>query len=413
MPESKKISQLPAFATVVANDILPIVDASLTQTGKCTAAQIAAIGGGPPGTNTINDTMVQTGGITPAKIGFSAADKIVYASADTNVFSGVTRYRGAEAALSTWARGLLERTTAEAARGYLDALQSTANPVFTGQVRFSPGTAATPSIVRNETLPVASGIYFPQPEAVAFSISGVERWRIQGDGYVWTPLNEEPTIQRPTTPARAFVVLNGTYGSAQSFSVTANQRSVASRYGLVGTIADTSASRGQITTIETARNITATFPDSPTFSDAYGKGTFPRRNLGTENRANYTSPGDNTHWNWNGSAWVQIAANNQPWLGTINYLSTSTGNGILSYGNVAAVIRQATAGVYRIYFQFSMPTIDTANAATLEQYGAVATMNQAGFCFVSAFTTTYIEVTCRNTSNAAVDPSCLTVAVFR
>ena len=433
MPTSKKISELPAFSTVQGADILPIVDYTLTQTGKCTASQIAAIGGGPPGANTIDNTMVKNSGILANGVGFTATQKIICASATSDTYPSGTRYRGEETTLTSWARGFLASVSAETARLYMEALQSSVNAYFQGQTRFggsvvsggSGNTAAIPCIVKNPANWSTSnlqnsGIFFPDDDAVAFSINGQERWRIQDDGGVWTALqNTSPIISKPGFMCRAFVFFAGTATNSASVTISANQRAVASRYGLAGTLADNAATITKITALETARGVTLSLDATNTFTDSYGKGTFFAKNRGTETRANYTSPGDNKHWSWNTSTneWVLINAingsTNVPWIGTATFTPTGTLNPIFCSANIAS-IQRTSAGVYQLNFSVAMPVPNTSGTGTQEAYAVLLTPSDRTFTAqVGARADTSLTVNTYNSSGTAADVGGLSVAVYR
>jgi hypothetical protein len=198
MPEAVKISELPVMSTVQAGDIIPVVDAQLTQTGRATAAQIAAIGGGPPGDNTVSTAKIQGGAVTAAKVGFTAPDKLI---SRTAAGAGA----GIEIACTPYARGLLEISNAAAARAYLDGLQSSNNPTFTGtvtvngelsvsgnatmtggQVRAIAGTASAPGY--SFASDTNTGIASTAADTLNFVTGGVERLRISSTGAMSSPI---------------------------------------------------------------------------------------------------------------------------------------------------------------------------------------------------------------------------------
>jgi hypothetical protein len=262
-----------------------------------------------------------------------------------------------------------------------------------------------------------SGIFFPDDDAVAFSINGQERWRIQDDGGVWMPL-QGTQISKPGFMCRAFVFFSGSALGGSTTSINANQRAVAARYGLTGTLASNSATETYITTIEADRGITIDLKSTPTFTDAYGKGTFPIKNRGTETRANYTSPGDNKHWSWNTSTsgWVLINAingsTNVPWIGTADFTTTASNNPVFCSANVASIQRTG-AGVYKINFSVPLPE-PSASLTSPESYAVLLTTSDRTFTAqVTGRTGAALTVTTYNSGGTAADVGGLSVAVFR
>jgi plastocyanin len=336
MPESVKISELPVMSSVQPNDILPVVDAAVTQTGRVTAAQIAAIGGGPPGDNTVSTAKIVNGAVTAPKVGFSATDKIVgRASAGAG--------NGEEIPCTAYARGLLATADATAAQLYLNALQSTNNPTFTGQVKFADGDATAPSITNTGN--TNTGIFFPLQNSVGVALEGQEYVRFLQDGTTLsrTYTTTNPSFLMPQFSVRAWVVLDGTVGNTYTQN---NQHLIAARYGLPGqSLYYDAATVAKITAMETAFGNTLT-----------ANGT-----VAYDGRSNYTSPGDNVHYRWNGSAWVAIAANSGSWIGSITFRSNNT-NTIKNGGNITSVTG-ATVGTYTINFATPMP--DTTYAVMI------------------------------------------------
>jgi hypothetical protein len=186
------------MSTVQSGDIVPVVDAQLTQTGRATAAQIAAIGGGPPGDNTVSTAKIQAAAVTAAKVGFTAPDKLL---SRTAAGAGAA----IEIACTPYARGLLELGNAAAARAYLDGLQSNNNPTFTGtvtvngdlsisgnatmtggQVRAIAGTTGAPGY--SFASDTNTGIANTAADTLNFVTGGVERLRIGSTGAMSSPI---------------------------------------------------------------------------------------------------------------------------------------------------------------------------------------------------------------------------------
>jgi len=191
MADPVKISELPSLSSVNPLDILPIVDAALTQTSKATAAQIAAIGGGPPGDNTVTTGKIVNGAVTAIKTGFSATDRII-----ARVQTGAGN--GEEIACTAFARSLLDDVDAAAARATLGALQSTTDPTFSGTVTIS-GNAVVTGSIRNAlgfqstpsytfTEDTDTGIFSPGANNLSVATNGSERLRIDSAGAMTTSL---------------------------------------------------------------------------------------------------------------------------------------------------------------------------------------------------------------------------------
>ena len=397
MPESVKITELPELTTVVPNDIIVVVDENETQTGRATLQQVKNLDSGP---NSVKEFSIATGAATASKLGFSGPDKIISRSV-----SGAGG--GEEFPCSPYARGLLAVQNGVSARDYLDALQSTDNPIFTGQVTVAAGSEEVPAIVGLGD--ASSGLYFQGEQAIAFASAGITRWGVAPDGTVYTTVFGSPTM-RPAYGARAWVTFNGLSAAGTLYQIIANQHGVAARYGLpssgpTATIGDTAATREYLIAEEAARGLTLSFPVNPTFNDSYGKGNFPRYNLGTENRSNYTSPGNNGHWVRVGSSWVSEAASDRSWIGTIDLTTQPNQSPLIEAGNVASVQRLST-GVYRLNFSTIMP--DT-------NYGAIAMLgaNTAGVARLHTRTQTDCQIVTTNLSGAAIDPAFVTVAIYR
>jgi hypothetical protein len=189
MADPVKISELPAISSVQANDIIPIVDAALTQTSKATAAQIAAIGGGPPGDGTVTEGKLANGAVTYPKIQNVVGDRVL---GRTSGASGVVQ----EIPCTSFARSLLAAADGNAARGLINdtptftgTVTANGNVVVTGtvtaagQVLTGDGTATAPSYSfsgdTNTGIARLGGA-----DTLSLVTNGTERLRVLADGHI-------------------------------------------------------------------------------------------------------------------------------------------------------------------------------------------------------------------------------------
>ena len=393
MPEAKKISELPLLSSVQPNDILPIVDSGLQATHRCTASQIAAVGGGPPGANTVNNTHMQEGAVTASKTQFTGPDKL-FSRTDAGAGSGV------EIACTSYARGLLAAANGPDARAYLDALQSTDSPIFTGQVQVAKGSVGVPSIVPSTALD--TGLFFPEEGVLSVASTNIELFRMANDGLLLSPISGVAGL-RPNAGARAWVNFSGLEAAGTAFNIVANAGAVARRYGrTTHVIGDTPETQAYMSSVESALGLTLVLPNTPPFQDSKGKGSFPRYNLGSEGRANYTTPGDNYHWIRSGGAWSLESATPRPWIGTLTVSTPPSASPIRQSIGISSITRTGVGG-YTVLFEEPMPD---------ENYCVVASASNVNVS-VTSTTSNSFALACFNVSGAAVDPTQVHAAVFR
>lgn len=354
MPDSVKISEL-ATRAAVADDMVPAVDSTFSQTVRVSASSIAAIGGGPPADGTVTTSKMADNAVTAAKCAFTAPDRLFSRTA-AGAGSGV------EITCTPYARTLLAAPDGPTARAHLDALQTTNNPTFTGQVLVANGQSNIPSIAAASD--TQTGIYFPQPDALAISANGQEVFRILSNGTIATRAIGDNT-PRPQYRCVAWATLDGQAATGALATLGPDSWGLGYRYGLQGSIiggpssdADWQRTINYLTALEASRGLTLELP-SGTFNDAYGKGTFPEYNRGTANRANYTTVNaGNWHWYWTGSAWAQrFNVYTIPWLGTIR-LRSQTAKSFIRASEGITASRYEYLGAYTVFFATPMPDLN-------------------------------------------------------
>jgi hypothetical protein len=378
MPDAVKISELPPLSSVQAGDIVPIVDEALTQTFKATAGQIAGIGGGPPGDGMVTTPKLFNGAVTYPKIQNVSADRLL---GRATAGAGVVE----EIPCTGFMRGVLAAADSAAACTAIGALASTVDASFTGPAKFSDGTAAAPSITNiGDT---NTGMFFPAANTIGFSNDGYERLRLGEDGTMYAnfPGTSISTELRAAYMSRAWINFDGTGGGSQTIS---NQHLICQRYvGVWGSLLDDASTRSRIQTLESGFGNTLTFPANYT--------------TGTEGRTNYTSPGDNTHFRWNGSAWVSVPASTGSWIGQVVLTSTSPVT-VRNAGNVSSVTRSGV-GAYIINFSAAMPDATYAVAASCI----------TGIVRITSVAAGSIQVQTRTLADAAFDASQIHLIAIR
>jgi hypothetical protein len=105
-----KITNLPAVSTLQSTDVIPVVDASATQTMKATLQQVQNLG---PGAGTVTETTIAPGAVTAGKNGMSAINRLFYSHSTASQNSS-GKFIGTEAEISDYtAINLLKLTSAD------------------------------------------------------------------------------------------------------------------------------------------------------------------------------------------------------------------------------------------------------------------------------------------------------------
>lgn len=387
MPDSVKISEL-APRTALADDVLPAVDGTLSATIRVSAASIAAIGGGPPGDNTVTTAKLANNSVTLPKIQQIAARKVLGNS--TASAGNVTEIAATDFGLS-----MLNAANSTAGRALLNDSSS-----FTGQATFADGTAAAPSIANTGDL--NCGIFFPDADTVGIATEGTLRFYIDAEGTQYSHIAGQPASIRPQFACRAWAAFQGT-GTTGTITIN-NQGTIAARYGVTNSIwNDGGNTRDRMEVLENARGLTLKDTNS-----AWQVGS-----VAADGRSNYTTPGDNVHYYWDptfaGGSWRTTAATGKNWVGTITLRSSnaSASQPVLSSAGISSIINSGT-GNFTVNFLTAMPD---ANYAVLVSSRRQTTWANGGDQVTSRTTTSVVITHVENSVNAITDY--VAVAVFR
>jgi hypothetical protein len=449
MPSSVKISDLPAITSIVRGDIVPVVDESLTQTNKATLGQIKDM---EAGTNSVVNASIASGAVSADKQGHTANDSIYVAtSSHPQQSSGGTAssqttgslYTGREITCTPYIQKLMEQGTGPQARAYLDSLQSTNNAIFSGQTRFpktSPNTVHVtnadgtlayadptanppnqipveriefyPALVSNDsssdpTKTRTTGIYWPSDiggadqHQVGMACDAEELFLCTTNGLRSRPASYSSLL--PMHGVRAFASATTV---ANSYQVIGNPHTIASYVGRwPGTLRAHSATLTKLNdTINGANSAQSIFPGgstaaAPNYGDLYngafhGAGSsftqYGWSGQQQDGRYNYTTPHDNYHWWWTGSAWATIAASGVGWIGSM--VIRTTGSISINHSqNISSVVALSTpANTYRFTLIEAMPT---------DKYAVLVTGTNGVHGGVYARTTTHFDVTMSGSSD--------------
>lgn len=105
-----KITALPEVSSLQSTDLIPVVDASGTQTVKADLQKVMDLG---PGAGTVTESTIAPGAVVAGKTGFTEASKIAYASSNASV-NNAGRYVGTEASISDYSAQTLFKLSSAA-----------------------------------------------------------------------------------------------------------------------------------------------------------------------------------------------------------------------------------------------------------------------------------------------------------
>lgn len=404
MPDSVKISDLTP-RSAATDDVLPAVDGTFNSTVRVTAASIAAIGGGPPGDGTVTTTKIVNNNVTLAKIQQLQAYRLI--ANNTNATATPQ-----DVAFTPYGMSLLQAANSTAARQLINDSNT-----FTGEVLFDDGTEGNPSI-NNKNItdppspasPIGTGIYWPSRTSLGITTEGKLRFMVDGDGQQYSTIDEQSSVVRPQFSCRAWVAFNG---ASSTTTTIRSQSTIAQRYGRDSSLfldgwtdtsggAKTSGTATGLTTTEVARLEDVNNGNTVVFMGA----------AAADGRTNYTSPSDNYHWRYTGSAWTKLGPPlqaGQSWIGELRFKpKNNQAFGILAHGGVSSVALTANAGEYVINFKEQMPDAN---------YCVVTGSKRTGWSSVGGddvVSRTFTSVTIRHYENAQPTASSyLAVSIFR
>lgn len=151
-----KITALPEVSSLQATDLIPVVDASGTQTVKADLQKVMDLG---PGAGTVTESTIAPGAVVAGKTGFTGASKIAYASSTASV-NNAGRYVGTEATISDYSAQTLFKLSSAAEWFAAMGMQ----PNFTGPITVPFGGIELVEIIDNSVdPPVTSTEYQIRP----------------------------------------------------------------------------------------------------------------------------------------------------------------------------------------------------------------------------------------------------------
>lgn len=384
MPESVKISQLPVASSVQGTDLIPVVKmvgATPAETNRATAAQIAAVGGGPPGVNTVTNQHVADSGLQARKLGFTATDRIAYSSTNTDTVEGQTRYRCTETTLTAYARELLSKVDAASAWTHLAA-----NPNYSGPIRVPPGSPTNPTYTF--TGANNSGLFLVD-DSVCISANGQMLYMFSSNRDMYSLQAGSPAgALSPAIPFRAYVIFNKNAAGTQVTLDT--QREVGEFLGFRNyQDANGDWNGPNIWNSSTVvQGLTAGCINK-------GVSYVSHQSQNKDGQSNYSSPGNNslivlasdgTSTGIPPVPYQTTAAQNQTWVGKMIYETASAAPTLVSVRNISTM--SVSSNIYTVNFVVPMP--DT-------KYGIVGSVKPASGGAPGA-----IRVTSRTTTSCAI-----------
>lgn len=455
MPESVKITDLPAISSADPSDILPIVDASETQTSKITISQIQELG---PGENTVSTDTIQDGAVTSAKNGYTGTDLIVYAGTSQTT-GGV--YKGEETTLTEFGRTLIASPNSTVARQvmndspeFFDGLyvgpgEVIADPNDPTDTIVYPGlafiSARGDGLLEDRTFR-STGFFSGVPGEFGFASIGREIMSVRADGSVHLRQFRTPTIADPfnfadseIVPGRvcvAYASFNS--GQADQFISLQSSRKVAEFFGVNGTLAWNQSTGSAATGANQPYGVTWTSAASAGANNhiynylvaegydgtrIYAQKNDPSFYSFTGIFYNYHSPEDNVHYFVNSSSGTiggPISAHpktSNPWIGAMTFYKTNQDVTHDRLHNVREVLKGAaqTTNTNIVSRQF---TLDFVKPMPDDKYTVSVSTSVIAHSFVTSKTATSctVNVSQLNGANSGwQDPSSIDIdiSIFR
>jgi hypothetical protein len=304
-------------------------------------------------------------------------------------------YEGQEIDCTEYAQGILAQPDGPSARAYLDALQSTDNPIFSGQV-FAPSHTEDangvyqPASEAGEILPAYSfigrgttGLFSPYANSVGVVTEGFRAWVIDGGGNQYSLISGSSGYGMfPAYSCRAWASINGNTGTTW---VVNNPHEIGARMGLwPNSLWYEQNTINKVIAEESGK---------------YGNAVTSTGTVQRDGRSNYTTPFDNVHYAWDAvnQRWYTVPASGRNWIGSIT-LTAINQQPINGGGNLGSLTKIGTSGTSNLFkFAEPMPTAE---------YAVVASAS-TGSVYIQNRTTTQFEIT-----TSAANPNLIDVAVF-